>query len=319
MSHSPTAFHRTLRWLLIGGFAGALLLLIWSAVIEPRLIFEEYYDVAIPNLPPEWENQRVALIADPQVGIWLSNVDTVRRIVAKLVKMRPAAVFIAGDFIYEPPPDQNVGRGELREQRAATREDIEKIVELLRPLTSANIPTFAVLGTHDHAGPPMKPRQSELVRQALERLGIHVLSDRAVQLPSPHGSQPSDLWLVGLSSHAAHGDHSQAALAQLPADAPRLVLMHNPDSFADLPAGTAPLAMAGHTHGGQVKFPFLLLRRLLGRVDSEPRPISGWIEDEGAADNHLYVNRGIGFSRLPVRFNAPPEITVFTLRSSKKG
>ena len=318
MSHSSSGIRRTLRWLLIGGFAGALFLLIWSALIEPRLIFEEYYDVAIPNLPPEWQNQRVALIADPQVGIWLSNVDTVRRIVAKLVKMRPAAVFIAGDFIYEPPPDRHAGPRELREQRAATREDIDKVVELLRPLTAANIPTFAVLGNHDHAG-PNQPRQSELVRQALERLGIHVLSDRAVQLPSPQGSRLSDLWLVGLSSHAAQGDHSQAALAQLPADAPRLVLMHNPDSFADLPAGTAPLAMAGHTHGGQVKFPFLLLRRLLGRVESEPRPISGWIEDEGTAGNHLYVNRGIGFSRLPVRFNAPPEITVFTLRSGRSG
>ncbi|CAN5618613.1 hypothetical protein BH20VER1_BH20VER1_13310 [soil metagenome] len=92
--------------------------------------------------------------------------------------------------------------------------------------------------------------------------------------------------------------------------------MHEPATFRDLPPHTAPLAMAGHTHGGQVRFPWLLLRRLLGRSTNHESVLSGWIKNYGAPGNRLYVNRGIGFSRLPIRFNAPPEITLFTLQAA---
>ncbi|MGB3760287.1 MAG: hypothetical protein WBA07_28570 [Rivularia sp. (in: cyanobacteria)] len=41
----------------------------------------------------------------------------------------------------------------------------------------------------------------------------------------------------------------------------------------------------------------------------------GWIKDYGKQGNRLYVNRGIGFSDIPIRINCPPEVTLFTLRS----
>ena len=47
----------------------------------------------------------------------------------------------------------------------------------------------------------------------------------------------------------------------------------------------------------------------------EPVHVDGWIQDYGAAGNRLYVNRGIGFSTIPIRINCPPEITIFTLLS----
>lgn len=295
-----------LRWFLLAGFAGALLLLIWSALIEPRLIFEEAYEVEIPNLPPGWEGRRIALIADPQVGLWLSNTGTVRRVVARLVRMKPAVVCIAGDFIYERTDADRAPR----EVRRDAREHIAEIIRLLRPLSEAAIPTFAVLGNHDRNSAPLTPSRATLLQDVLERAGIRVLDDEAVRPRSTNG----DLWLVGLSSERSRRAERLAAVAQVPANAARVVLLHNPNRFAELPAGVAPLGMAGHTHGGQVKFPFLLLRRILGRVHGKPRPISGWINDSGVPGNRLYVNRGIGFSRVPLRFNAPPEITLFTLR-----
>jgi predicted MPP superfamily phosphohydrolase len=41
----------------------------------------------------------------------------------------------------------------------------------------------------------------------------------------------------------------------------------------------------------------------------------GWIKNYGKQGNNLYVNRGIGFSDIPIRINCPPEVTLFTLRS----
>ena len=316
-----------LIWLIAAGGVTSSLLLIWGTLIEPRLIIEEKHGVEIPALPAAWENQRIALIADPQIGLWFSNTGTVRRIVARLVKSRPAAVFIAGDFIYQARPSAGQQNEPDTSKLVATREraleDIERVVRILRPLTDAGLPTYAVLGNHDHASDAARsahlPSLAARVREALESVGIRVLVNEAVPLPSPRTDdathpRDADLWLVGLAARSANDNGTRAALAQLPPGAPRLVLMHNPDTFESLPPATAPLAMAGHTHGGQIRTPGLVLRRLLGRFNPERPELSGWIHDYGQPGNRLYVNRGIGFSLLPIRFNAPPEITLFTLR-----
>ena len=92
--------------------------------------------------------------------------------------------------------------------------------------------------------------------------------------------------------------------------------MHNPDSFEPLPSGTAPLAMAGHTHGGQVRLPFLPEWSWMTFAKEDEVHADGWIDGYGQPGNRLYVNRGIGFSIIPIRINCPPEITLFTLRLS---
>ena len=89
--------------------------------------------------------------------------------------------------------------------------------------------------------------------------------------------------------------------------------MHNPDTFATVPTGAAPLAVAGHTHGGQLRIPFTPQWTWLTYLAEDRIHADGWIEDYGRAGNRLYVNRGIGFSQLPLRINCPPEITFFTL------
>ena len=89
--------------------------------------------------------------------------------------------------------------------------------------------------------------------------------------------------------------------------------MHNPDVFAELPAGTAPLALAGHTHGGQVRLPFMPSWSWFALVTQDAVHTDGWIDDYGAPGNRLYVNRGIGMSGLPVR-NCRPEVTLITLQ-----
>jgi predicted MPP superfamily phosphohydrolase len=124
---------------------------------------------------------------------------------------------------------------------------------------------------------------------------------------------------VGIGAHLPKQDKPKVALAQVPEKAPRLVMMHNPNSFDALPPNTAPLAVAGHTHGGQINLlPFGLtpVWFLLTYDEEELVHIAGWIEDFGQPGNHLYINRGIGFSRVPIRINAPPELTLFTLQKS---
>ena len=317
-----------LRVALLTVFALVFLLLVWGVGIEPRLIFEEREVAEIPGLPEAWQEQQVALIADLQVGMWLANTDTIRRLVAQLVELRPAAVLIAGDFIYHPlenEPQDVRDEFEPEEFKAETVEEVRKVTELLRPLAAAGIPTYAVLGNHDYgiktdAVAPV-PALADRVKRGLEDAGIHVLRNEAIVLPEP-GSKPGDnaggtaprLHLVGIGSHMAQRDNAAAAFAGVPDGAPRLVFMHNPATFEKLPSGTAPLALAGHTHGGQFRIPFLPQWSIWSFMRQKELHMDGWVPNYGAAGNRLYVNRGIGFSAFPVRINCPPELTLFTLR-----
>lgn len=105
-------------------------------------------------------------------------------------------------------------------------------------------------------------------------------------------------------------------VAELVERRPAVVLTHHPDSFEALVPSTAPLAVAGHTHGGQFRTPFTPHWTWMTFTEDEPFHRSGGIPDFGAEGNRLCVNRGIGFSVLPLRSDAPPEVTYLTLRRS---
>ncbi len=104
-------------------------------------------------------------------------------------------------------------------------------------------------------------------------------------------------------------------LALVPRDAARVVLMHHPDSFEQLPAGTGPVAFAAHTHGGQVRLPLTPEWSWLTFIRGDKVHADWWVSgDYGASGNRRSVNHGIGFSYVPMRVNCPPELTRFTLR-----
>jgi predicted MPP superfamily phosphohydrolase len=166
--------------------AGALLLLaIWGAGIEPRLVDFREETVVIPNLPAAWESRRVALIADMQVGMWLGNEDTVKKIVSRIIEERPDAVLIAGDFVYKPTDEDEPGDVE-REDALGFMNEVNKAAALVRPLVNAGVPTYAVLGNHDYGmGYPDSVKNQRLaaaVRQALARGGVNMLDNAAVPI-----------------------------------------------------------------------------------------------------------------------------------------
>jgi predicted MPP superfamily phosphohydrolase len=99
--------------------------------------------------------------------------------------------------------------------------------------------------------------------------------------------------------------------------------MHNPAAFAALPGGSAPVTLAAHTHGGQVRLPFGLFPEwswmTLVREAGFYGEADGWIDGYGRPGNRLYINRGIGFSIIPMRLFCPPEATLITLRAAPAG
>lgn len=280
-----------------------LALVVWG-LIEPHFLDDEEEEAVIPNLPVSWEGKKIGQLSDFQVGMWWHNVDTVADSVEKLIEEESSAVLITGDFIYHANPDP--------------KPEINQVVNLLRPLTEAKIPTYAVLGNHDYGiknkGVEPDRELAAQLERGLESIGIQVLNNEVATIPL--GNNESDLYVVGIDSHWANSDQVDLALAQLSDDSPRIVMMHNPDSFIDFPDNTAPFAIAGHTHGGQIRLPYLPQWSWLSWAKDDRVVADEWVdEDYGNAGNRMYINRGIGFSDLPVRINCAPEVTFFTLKS----
>lgn len=287
---------------------GLLLAVVAYGFFEPYLLDVTEEQAVVPNLPQEWEGSEIAVLGDFQIGLWGDNADTIEEAVEEIVERDPVAVLMLGDFIYHPQNE--------------TQEKVSENIEVLKPLKDANIPMYTVMGNHDFG---LKEKNSkplneaaERMRQALKELGVKVLHNESIMLTTDDSAEDtSGLYLAGVGSNWMDEDDATKALEGIPSEAARVVMMHNPNSFKKFPADSAPFAVAGHTHGGQIRLPGMPDWSWMDLTAEEEKHTDGWIEDYGAAGNQLYVNRGIGMSTVPIRIHAKPELTMFTLVSEK--
>ena len=273
---------RTWTWI-IGVIGGpALLLGVWAFWLEPDSL-----SVTERQLSLNWTAERslrVAILTDLHVGSPFNGIAKLREIVDRTNRAQPAIICILGDLVI-----QGVLGG-----RFVPPEEIA--AELKRLQAPAGV--VAVLGNHDswfdHAR----------VRDALERVGVHLLEDTAARLDTPAGP----VWIAGISDLWT-GRHDLAAAMSVVKDdgAPVLLLTHNPDVFPLVP-DRVTLTLAGHTHGGQVRLP--LAGRPIVPSKFGQRFAAGHVVEGG---RHLFVATGVGTSILPVRFRVPPAVTILTL------
>jgi predicted MPP superfamily phosphohydrolase len=112
-----------------------------------------------------------------------------------------------------------------------------------------------------------------------------------------------DVWVAGLDDPASGEPDLNKALTGAPTHAFKLVLLHAPDYFDQI-AGRFDLALAGHTHGGQLVIPGLAPFWL---PPGGKRYVRGWYSRNAS---QLFVSRGIGTSIIPARLFARPELAI---------
>jgi predicted MPP superfamily phosphohydrolase len=262
--------------LLTAGAAAA----VYAGWIEPRRLVTVRATLELPRWPARLAGLRVGLMTDFHAGALHAGPPAIARAVQRLNDEAPDVILLGGDYIDAHP----IWGG---------RVDPDTIARELGNL-SAPLGVFGVLGNHDWK------QTGDRMWAALEREGIPVLENRAL----PAG----DLYVAGLADLRQRRPDLPATLAQVPPDAPVILLAHDPDVFPLVPARVA-LTVSGHTHGGQVAIP--LLRRLAIPSHYGERYARGHIVED---DRHLYVSSGLGTSGLPVRVLAPPEVVVLELR-----
>ena len=253
----------------------------WSFGFEPGWLQQRQLALTAPG----WTGKplTIAVAADLHVGAPHAGPAMLRRVVDQLNAAQADLILLPGDFMIQ---------GIIGGQPATPEAIAAELARLKAPLG-----VFATLGNHDWWF------DGERVRKALESAGIVVIENGAVPLPTPDGP----LWLVGIGDDMTGHAHPAKALAGLPAAAKAIVMMHDPANAPALPAN-ALVAFAGHTHGGQVRLPFIGALITPGRA---PRQHAyGWIPDAPAP---TWVTSGVGTSILPIRFNCPPETVVLRL------
>jgi uncharacterized protein len=115
-----------------------------------------------------------------------------------------------------------------------------------------------------------------------------------------------DVWLAGLDDPSTGTPNLDEALREVPKNTYTILAFHAPGYFDEI-AGRTPLMLAGHTHGGQVRLPYLPVFWL---PHDSGHYLEGWFEDNGS---RMYVSRGIGTSTLPIRFLCRPELAIITI------
>jgi predicted MPP superfamily phosphohydrolase len=265
-------------------------------------------DVPVANLPKELDGLRIAQLSDIHIGDYMPPPE-IARAVDMANSLQPDISFVTGDFVSSIGDPLDTCISELSRLRA--------------PLG-----VWGCNGNHEiYAG--VEDEAERLFREK----GMRLL--RASSVVVEHNGGRFNLLGVDYQrDHMVSGERTGPMLGEIEGlirrDMPNILLSHNPNSFRRAAELGIELSLAGHTHGGQVKFeivdhsvsPARLISPFVAGLYRLPIPQS--IPTNGHAGNvpassglqkaALYVNRGLGTFGFPVRLGVPPEITLLTLR-----
>lgn len=266
----------------LGSIGLGLITGLYSWQVEPFWL--EFVKVKMPikNLPKNLIGKTLMQISDIHVGNRFDYqfiIDSFEK--AKL--LNPDFVVYTGDFVsYE------------------NKEQFKQLKEVMKFIVKGKLGTVGVLGNHDYGKNWQEQHVATTITNILENAGISILSNQQKEI--------SDLNITGLDDYWGLNFNPNKIMTKINHDKANLVLCHNPDVCdLDVWNNYKGWVLSGHTHGGQVKPPFLNPPLLPVK---NKRYSAGKINlNDGRT---LYINRALG-SLHQIRFNVKPEITIFEL------
>jgi predicted MPP superfamily phosphohydrolase len=257
--------------------------------IEPHWLEIVERDLAIENLPRALEGARLAQISDLHIGPQVSDEYIVHSF-DRLRALAPDVIVFTGDFI-----TYRRSRGEAQYQQLRA---------VLAHVPHGRLATVGILGNHDYGREWGDGSVAAKVVAEAERAGVRILRNEVRSV--------AGLDLIGIDDLWSHRGDPVAAL-RARQSAAGLVLVHNPDAADEQQwPQYRGWMLAGHTHGGQCKPPFLPPPLLPVK---NRRYVSGEVSVD--AERTLYISRGVGHL-IRARFNVRPEIALFTLRAAAR-
>lgn len=302
VSRIPAMMHRgRAKWLSVAGVGFALAVFVamwWGALVNRHNLQVKECEIAIENLPEEFDGFRIAQISDLHVGTFGSDTAFVHSLVDKVNSLSPDVVVFTGDIV-----------------NSRTSE----LLPHIKPLSRLQAPhgVFSILGNHDYGDYSDWPNDiaklqnlNELIDYQKE-MGWRLLLNETNFLHIGNDS----IALVGVENIGDPPFKVYGSLVKAypnPSDSvTKVLLTHNPahwtDSIANNPEINIPLTLSGHTHAMQMEIAGW--SPAVWRYDTW-----GGLYNDADSTHHLYVNIGDGTVGFPARIGATPEITILTLR-----
>jgi uncharacterized protein len=245
--------------------------------------------IRLARLPRAFHGFRIAQLSDIHIGPFMTESE-IRRYVEIANAMKPDLTVVTGDFVTWDPSTQRA------------------VVNVLAGL-KAPFGIYGCLGNHE----AWSHTEASITRLFSE-VGVRILR----QARAPIVVQGDSINLIGVDfqtrRHMARKgenvvrEYLDGVDKLMAPDTANILLSHNPNTFDRAAQLGIDLSLAGHTHGGQVTLEFVSPALSPSRLITAY--VRGWFQKDGS---QLYVNRGIGTIGIPIRFDAPPEITLFEL------
>ncbi len=295
MEHSPAsdAKHPSRRRFLKTALVGAGALALYAGEVERHWLEVVHQDISIKGLSPAFDGVKVAQLSDIHLDEFTEPF-LLREAIDIVNRARPDYVFLTGDYVTADVLPKHM--------------IIAAAGQCGRLLTGLQCKErYAIFGNHDAMAGEFE------VGEAMSEAKLTFLRNTHVPLER-NGSR---VWLAGIDDPVRGFPDQGAAIPESIrhlANEPVILMCHAPDYIDRLnahPTGQAiSLVLSGHTHGGQIRVPFMgpLFTPAWGR-----KYVEGLFK---VGSMQLYVNRGIGTVGAPFRLDCRPEITIFTLRSA---
>ena len=226
--------------------------------------------VRLANLPTAWRGRRAALISDVHLG-HVRNGSFLRRMVAKILREEPDAIFIAGD-LYD-----------------GTAIDAGQAAQPLNKLAAPH-GVYFVAGNHEQFGDDSK------YLRAIAAAGVRVLTNEKVEVDG--------LQIIGVPYRNAIENGQFASVLQdigLDRDRASILLTHAPDHPEIAEAAGVSLQLSGHTHLGQF-IPWSWMARRIYRQFVYGLSRIGKMQ--------IFTSSGAGTWGPPLRLGSNPEIVM---------
>jgi len=257
----------------------------YAREIEPTLLSITENTIQSSKIPTDFQNYKIIQFTDTHIGFHYS-IEQLKELVSKINAENPDIILFTGDLVDVPHSFKWDG-------------------ELIETLSSLQAPDgkYWIYGNHDHGG-----FGTNKIKDVMSGSDFTLLQNSSVIIRKGDGRMN----IAGLDDVMLGQPDLNKTFHGLDTDLFTILLVHEPDyadKVADYPAD---VQISGHSHGGQVRFPFI------GHLYT-PAFAEKYVKGEFQLDDNftLYVSKGIGTTRLPYRFLCKPELNVYTLKSQK--
>lgn len=255
----------------------AVLICLYAFFVEPKLLISRTETISTGTL---MEELTIVHFTDTHLGENYS-LEQLEKLVKKINAKEPDIILFTGDLI----------------DVARDYENVSEIAPILKKL-NPKLGKFAIYGNHDHGG-----GAHQYYDKIMDESNFVLLDNNSFLVKV---NEKENLNIIGLDDAMLGKPDYSISTTHLVKDSPNILILHEPDLIDQMDTSNINATFSGHSHGGQVKIPF---------ISKQILPIYGQNYVKGSYKindtNTIYVSSGIGTTRIAARFMDIPEFVIY--------